>query len=591
MRLPRLLAAAASTVALLILVPLVTKAAAQDDPPVDLAWGVRIPMRDGIHLNATLYRPPGAGPLPVIFALTPYVADVYHDDAVFFARNGYVFAAVDVRGRGNSEGSFRPLLQEARDGSDIVAWLAHQPWSNGSVAMFGSSYDGYDQWATAKEMPPNLKTIVPVAAAMPSFDIPFWKNIWDPFDAQWTTLTSGVTANRRLLSDSGFWIQKYRELYLGHRAFSALDTIVGNPSAVFRTWLEHPRPDSFWDACNPSAEQFSRIDLPILTITGYYDDDQPGALEFYRRHQLHGAPAAKERHYLLLGPWDHAGTSSPAKAVGGLVFGEASAIDMNRLIKEWYDWVLKSGDRPEFLKNRVAYYVAGKDEWRYAESMEAIPVARRLLHLGSDGGGAIDVFHSGYLTDRRTGGRPSDSYVYDPLDTCPAELERVEMEDHLTDERPALNLFGNGLVYHTEPFADSTEVTGSPRLVLWMSMDVPDADFQATLYEIRSDGTSIMLAQDLLRARYRESPRDEKLVRPGEISKYEFSGFHWFSRCMAGGSRLRLVVNCPNSIYLQKNYCSGKDVVEETGRDARTAHVTLHHDSRHASYLELPVAR
>jgi uncharacterized protein len=591
MRLSRLQAVAVSMVALLILVPQLTRSAAQDGPPVDLLWGVKIPLRDGVHLNATIYKPHVDGPLPVIFALTPYVADAYHGDAVFFARSGYVFAAVDARGRGNSEGSFQPLSQEARDGSDVVAWLAKQTWSDGSVAMYGSSYDGYVQWATAKEIPPNLKTIVPVAAAMPSLDIPFWKNIWDTFDAQWTTLTSGVTANRRLFSDSEFWIQKYRELYLGHRAFGALDTIVGNPSAVFRTWLEHPRPDSFWDACNPTAEQFSRIDLPILTITGYYDDDQSGALEFYRRHQIHGAPGAKERHYLLLGPWDHAGTSSPAKEVGGLVFGETSAIDMNQLIKEWYDWVLKSGNRPGFLKNRVAYYVVGKDEWRYAESLEAIPVTRRLLHLGSDGDGAADVFHSGYLTDRRTGEKSSDSYVYDPLDTRPAGLERVEIEDYLTDERPALDRFGNGLVYHTETFADSTEVTGSPRLVLWMSLDVPDADFQATLYEIQSDGTSIVLAQDRLRARYRESLREEKLVRPGEILKYEFSGFHWFSRCVARGSRLRLVISCPNSIYVQKNYCSGKNVVEETGKDARTAHVTLYHDARHASYLELPVAR
>src|SRR6185295_5443832 len=106
-------------------------------------------------------------PLPVIFTLTPYIADSYHDRAMFFARNGYVFALVDVRGRGSSEGTFDPFAQEARDGYDVVEWLARQPFGNGKVAMWGGSYAGYDQWATAKELPPHLATIVPAASAHP----------------------------------------------------------------------------------------------------------------------------------------------------------------------------------------------------------------------------------------------------------------------------------------------------------------------------------------------------------------------------------------------------------------------------------------
>jgi uncharacterized protein len=557
--------------------------------PIDLIWGVKIPMRDGIQLNATVYKPKGAEPLPVIFALTPYIADTYHSEAFYFAKNGYVFVMVDVRGRGNSQGTFTPLLQEAKDGHDIVGWLAGQPWSNGSIAMYGSSYDGYDQWATAKEFPPNLKTIVPTAAAMPSVDIPFWKNIWDPFDMQWITLTSGVTANKKLFAESPFWIQKYRELYMEHRAFKELDTIIGNPSAIFQEWLAHPYPDAYWDACNPSTEQFSRIDLPILTITGYYDDDQPGALEFYRRHMMFGSQEAKGLHYLIIGPWDHAGTDTPTKEVGGLLFGDASVLDMNKLHKEWYDWVLKSGQKPGLLKDRVVYYVVGKDEWKYADSLEAIGASKRVLYLNSDEGSANDIFHSGYLTETKAIKYAPDSFVYDPLDTRPAESEKEEIENYLTDERYTMNLFGNGLVYHTEPFAESTEVSGYTKLVLWISMDVPDADFQATLYEILPDGKSIFLAHDRLRARYRESLREEKLIKRGEILKYEFTGFNWFSRYVAKGSRLRLVITCPNSIYLQKNYNSGKNVVDETGNDALTAHIKVYHDAKHPSYLELPI--
>jgi len=127
--------------------------------------------------------------------------------------------------------------------------------------------------------------------------------------------------------------------------------------------------------------------------------------------------------------------------------------------------------------------------------------------------------------------------------------------------------------------------------VAWMSMDVPDTDFQVTVYELLPDGTSTLLTDDAMRARYRESLTKEKLVKPGEINRYEFSTFQFFSRRIAKGSRLRLVLSCPNTIQLEKNYNSGGVVAEESGKDARTAHITIYHDPSHASVLEIPVVR
>ncbi len=122
-------------------------------------------------------------------------------------------------------------------------------------------------------------------------------------------------------------------------------------------------------------------------------------------------------------------------------------------------------------------------------------------------------------------------------------------------------------------------------------MDVPDTDFQVAVSEIMPDGTSVSLTQDLMRARYRDSMRDEKLAKPGEINRYEFKSFMWFSRRVAKGSRLRLVLNSPNSIGLEKNYNSGGIVAEESGKDSRTAHITLYHDAEHPSVLEVPVVK
>ena len=105
---------------LLALWPGLAHSAPPQEVPVDLELGVKVPMRDGVTLNATVYRPGGQKePLPVIFTLTPYSADTYHDRAMYFARHGYVFALIDVRGRGNSGGAFEPFVKEARDGHDI----------------------------------------------------------------------------------------------------------------------------------------------------------------------------------------------------------------------------------------------------------------------------------------------------------------------------------------------------------------------------------------------------------------------------------------------------------------------------------------
>jgi len=563
---------------------------------VELLWGQKIQTRDGTRLNATLYKPRVMDkPLPVIFTLTPYIADSYHARAMYFAEHGYVFALVDVRGRGNSDGGFVPCRHDAADGHDVAEWLATQPFCDGKVAMWGGSHGGFDQWATLSQFPPHLATIVPAAAAYPGVDFPFWRNIAFSFEVQWQTFVSGRVSNANLFNEQSYWIGVFRDYYLNHHAFKDLDQIAGNPNPHFQADLRHPAPDDHWDSLAPTDAQFAAFDLPILSITGHYDDNQPGAMHFYRQHLQRATPEAQDKHYLLIGPWDHAGTRTPQPEFGGLAFGAAALVDLNKLHQDWYDWTMKDGPKPEFLQKRVTYYVTGSEEWKRADSLDAIPAERRKLYLASINGWANDVFQSGMMLAAPTTEHDqimSDSYTYDPMDTRPAELEREDIQkDYIVSQRYALNLYGNGLVYHSEPLAEATEIVGYVKFEAWISMDAPDTDFMVTLAEILPDGRHILLTQDMLRARYRESLRREALVEAGEINRYVFDGFYWFARRLAQGSRLRLILRCPNSIYIQKNYNGGGVVAEETGADARVAHVTLHHDSEHPTFLEIPVAK
>jgi uncharacterized protein len=565
---------------------------AADEPPIDMQWAVKIPARDGVKLNATVFTPHGQKePLPVIFTFTPYIGDSYMDRAVYFAKHGYVYALVDVRGRGNSGGEFEPFVNEGKDGYDVVEWLAKQPYCNGKVAMWGGSYAGFDQWTVLKEFPPHLATIVPAAAAHPGVDFPFQYNIFGPYDMQWLSFTSGVTSNANLFGNSAFWTAKGREMYTAHSAFQDFDKVVGNNSTVFQKWMKHPIPDAYYDAMVPNADQYKRMSLPILTITGDYDGDQPGAFTFYKRHMQYGTAEAKAKHYLIIGPWDHPGTRTPKAEVGGLKFGPASVLDLNKLHTEWYDWAMKGGAKPEFLKKRLAYYVVGAEEWKYADSLENISNTAKTLYLSSNGE-AGDVFRSGSLTEAKPGATAAmDSWMYDPLDTRPGSAESDDDRFSLVSQRAVLNLFGEGVIYHSELFPEDTEIAGFPKLTVWLKMDVPDTDLEADLYEILPDGGSVALTSATMRARYRESLREAKPVPPGKIEQYVFDNFWFFARRVGKGGRLRLVVRSFNSPGVEKNYNNGGVVAAETGKDAKTAHITLLHDAEHPSALQLPIVK
>lgn len=570
-------------------------------------------MRDKVELNATLYLPKATdgspAKTPVIFTLTPYIADTYHPRAAYFASHGYAFALVDVRGRGNSGGEFEPFANEPRDGHDIVEWLAKQPFCDGKVAMWGGSYAGFDQWATAKEFPPHLATIVPAAAAHPGLDYPSYNNIGMTYDMQWFTFTSGHTGQDQLFADSKFWRAKSLGAYKKHIPFKELDSFVGNPSTNFQRILKHPMLDAYYDAMVPTREQFQKIALPILTITGQYDGDEQGALSYYRAHLANASPETSSKHFLVIGPWDHAGTRTPTAEVAGVKFGPAAIVDLNDLHRQWYDWTMKAGPKPPFLRNQVAYYVlaAGNSgangDWKYADEFEALVANPKIFYLSSKNGDANGVFRSGALVDAthssRTGAEGGDAastafdkFTYDPLDTHRGEfVEGLDPKDKTAglDQTFATSIGNDGLVYHTEPLPNETPLIGCPAATLWLSIDTPDVDLECDLYEIQPDGTSILLWTDLRRMRYRDSLREPKLVSPGEIVKCDFKPGLFVARQLMKDSRLRLVVTAVNSISWQKNYCSGGVVAEETGKEARTCHVQVYHDADHASAIQLPL--
>ncbi|HXU30045.1 MAG TPA: CocE/NonD family hydrolase C-terminal non-catalytic domain-containing protein, partial [Thermoanaerobaculia bacterium] len=119
------------------------------------------------------------------------------------------------------------------------------------------------------------------------------------------------------------------------------------------------------------------------------------------------------------------------------------------------------------------------------------------------------------------------------------------------------------------------------------ALDVPDADLMARLEMIGPDGTAILIGEDWMRARYRSSLARQELASPGVPFELRYE-LPFVGRVLPPGSRLRLILRSPNTIFLERNWNGGGVVADESGQDARTAHVTVLHDREHPSRVEIP---
>ena len=577
----RALAMAAALTVATISLAIPVSAAPEPTLGVQLQMHVRIAMRDGTWLNATLFRPADQStPAPVVMMLTPYAGDAGHPSADYFTRHGgLVYAFVDARGRGDSPGDFRPLQREGEDGYDAVEWLAKQPWSNGQVAMFGGSYAGGDQWQVAALHPPHLAAIAPVASVRAGVDWPMSNNMFTTYDVQWLTYTAGHALYTNLFNDGELWNRGNRRFFKSGKAYADLDTELGSPNANFHEWLQHPTFDDYWRRLALPSEQVAGVKLPMLVITGSHDGDQGGTLSFYRDH-LNRDGSLPSNYFLVVGPWDHFGTREPRQNFGGEHYGDASMVDVLKLHLDWYRHVLQGGPKPACFQKNVAYYVAGPDAecWRFADSLAGATARTETQFLNAKAGGG-DLAHVGALQSGAAGA-VGGQWVSDPSDLHNAEPK---------DAEPGGDLHGDGLVFEGAPLAATTELTGQVDLKLSLAIDGPDADLAYVLFLVTEDGKLHSLTQSLVRARYRTSLEHETLVTPGKVETYDMGRGLWFSVRAPKGSHLRLLVESLNDPSAEKNWNDAKPVAEQSSGDAHRETIRLVQTAEHPSTLTLPL--
>jgi uncharacterized protein len=136
---------------------------------------VMVPMRDGVQLATDIYHPAEKGRFPVLLVRLPYNKDMPQGDidTSRALQAGYVVVIQDCRGRFASEGEFTPVVNEANDGADTVAWITEQPWSTGQVGTVGGSYLGFTQWLLAREHSEALRAMAPMITTSDYYEAPF----------------------------------------------------------------------------------------------------------------------------------------------------------------------------------------------------------------------------------------------------------------------------------------------------------------------------------------------------------------------------------------------------------------------------------
>lgn len=521
---------------------------------------VLIPTRSGIDISATIVRKKtSTSPQPAILYYTTYYQGT--GDNIFGKRSAdRDFAGIVAYARGirTDMKNYIPFEHEGTDIYDIIDWISKQSWCNGSVGMFGGSYTGYSQWAAVKNIHPALKTIVPQVAVMPGFDFPMENNVPLAHILNWS---NDIYKNKPLSRELVF------EYFNNGTAYSNLDSLAGQRNPIFQKWLKHPEYDSYWQSMVPTPGEYARINIPILTTTGYYDGSQIGAIQYFKQHYKNNRNA---NHYFVIGPYDHwGGQSRPAKNLMGYEIDTVANISMMELAYQWLEYVLKGKSKPELLKDKVNFQVMGTNEWKHSASLQNINNDTLTFFLNKQS-----------LTPS---GPKENGFERQTVDF----KDRVNQNTYYTPEIVFDSLdSGNGLIFTTPPFEYDFSINGSFTGNLFASINKRDMDISLALYELMPDGKYFFITRYVGRASYAKDNSKRQLLKPGTKESIPFDNTRFVSKKINKGSRFVILLNINKHPFEIINYGSGKAVSEETINDAgEPLQIKWHNDS----FIKIPI--
>jgi uncharacterized protein len=543
---------------------------------------VMVKMPDGALISLTVTRSRKITiPLPVVMMYNIYAGqDPFYTK--FIVSKGYVGIVANTRGKRLSSDPVEPLEHDAKDAFYIIDWISKQPWCNGKVGMFGGSYLGFAQWSAMKYIHPALKTAVPQVSVGAGIDFPMQNGVYMSYMLQWLH----YVMDTKLTDEAGFgdtkkWHGLYENWYKNGKSFRFLDTLEGRPDPIFQRWLNHPDYDGFWKNMTPQKEEFAKINIPLLTTTGYWDDDQLGAMYYYQQYQLWNK---NPNYYLIIGPYDHGGSQwQPSKELEGYNIDSLAMIPIIDVVFQWFDHILKDSSLPAVLKDRVNFELMGANRWMHVSSLEK-------MHNDSV------VF---FLGNHPNGNR------YPLLETKPKTIGYIEQTVDLKDRAElyfkdgdvdpfpslidtALNAEKIKLIFVSDPLDKPYALSGALNASIHMTINKKDVDLVLDLYEQTPDGKYFALNENIQRASYAKDRTSRQLLQPGKMETINFT--HTFITCrqLQKGSRIVVMIGVNNNPSWEINYGTGKDVSDENIKDAGESMKIKWYNS---SFVKFPILR
>lgn len=516
---------------------------------------------DGAKLSLTVVRPKQVkGPLPVVL-----VNNIYSGFDVSLAKiavdYGYVGVVANPRGKRLSPDSLYPFEFDAQDGYTVIDWISKQPWCNGKLGMYGGSYLGFTQWAATKKMHPALKTIVPAVSVAAGWDFPMANGVFIGYMLQWIHyVNNNKNTDMADFGDNEKWLKLYDKWYQLGLPFNKLDSLEGRPEPLFQRWLQHPTYDAYWKNMTPQGPEFAKIKIPVFTLTGYFDDDQLGALYYWKQlHAWNKNPYA----YLLIGPWNHNGAQGfPKMEHLGYKTDPVSVIKIEPIIFEWFNHVLKGAPRPKILKDKVNFQIMGANQWGSAPSLETMYTDSLVFYPGKP------LENGRYALSKQS----NTNIIHQSLNLAYRGETLHQGEDGegsglIVDS--SLYADSNKLVFVSEPLTKAMTISGAVTAQLLTRINKKDMDLIMEIYDQMPNGQYQYLGRSLQRASYAYGPTQRKLLHPGQWEKIPLNNTYQSTKKLLPGSRIVIRLGINKTPLWQINYGTGRDVSTESILDAR----------------------
>ena len=606
-----------------------------DLPPAkysDWSWEkeIFVPMRDGTNLSTDVLLPEGAtGKLPTVLVRSPYHKDNTHwalfgaSDEMFLKR-GYAVVIQNERGRHFSEGTYTNYLEGANtDGYDAVDWVVNQPWSNGKVGTFGCSSSGEQQWGMAGSNHPGHAAMLPLASGTAIGDVPgndtqgaiyrggipmiglwsWWYH--DMATIERLVLPPGTTREQRIRLRNGFSLQPMTWFYrlvdgtidtsgpkndmleaLNHLPSKDILRNLGGPLTPYDKYLTWGPGDKRWDEV-PQAREGDKPRVPALHLNTWHDVGAGEMIRMFKYLQDMDTPD----QYLIIGSGPHCAFLNEAP-MKDLTFGDYHAGDVRyggrdrgyaKLMLEWFDHWLKGENNGVTAMDKVQLYVMGKgwisgDRW----PLRATQFTQYYLDSKGAAGSRID---GGSLSTDPPSGEANDTYHYDPALPVPSNGGGC-CGDAMAMDQSALEMRSDVLVFSTPPLDEGVTIAGPVEVELYVSSSAKDTDFMVKLVDVHPDGTAINLADDGLRARYREGFDKKVFMKKGKVYKLRLTNMVT-ANYFPPGHRIRIEVASSNFPLFERNLNTGGNNFDET--EWVVAENSVHHGGDYPSRILLPV--